>query len=155
MGIRLALSSRARKIADNALFRSDRYFNTFGGNAVSCACGLAVLDVLETEKLQDSAAEVGAYMRAALGQLRERHSVIDEIRGEGLFLGVQLTSHPDGGARSAFARDVMNDMAKRGVLVGLTGPERTLIKIRPPMVFTKAHADLLVGTMDQALSKAA
>jgi len=132
---------------------ASEYFNTFGGNPVSCAAGLAVLDVIEQEALQENARVTGAYLRQALGGLQSRHAAIGDVRGAGLFAGVELVR--DRGTREpapAIARAVMNGMRGEGVLVGRTGVADNVLKIRPPLVFTRQHADRLVEVMDRVLA---
>jgi 4-aminobutyrate aminotransferase-like enzyme len=135
-----------------ALAKRGGYFNTFGGNPVSCAVGLALLEVLEREALQDNALQVGAYLEIRLRSLAARHTLIGDVRGTGLFFGVELvrdrtTLEP----ATEEARAIMNQMRQHGVLVGLTGPHRNVLKIRPPLVFTKENADLLTETLDRIL----
>lgn len=120
------------------------YFNTFGGNPVSCAVGLAVLDVIRDEGLRENAREVGRYLMAGLRSLR--HPLIGDVRGRGLFLGFEMvrdreTLEP--ADREAHA--LVNRMKERGVLLSTDGPYHNVIKIKPPMVFTKADADRVVA----------
>ena len=131
-----------------------RYFNTFAGNPVSCAVGLAVLDVLRDEKLQDNAERVGGYLRAGLSELSKRHQVIGDVRGRGLFVGVELVSDCSSlEAGTAEAHHVMNALRDRGVLIATTGPRNNVLKIRPPMVFSVANADQLIETVDEVLAR--
>jgi 4-aminobutyrate aminotransferase-like enzyme/Ser/Thr protein kinase RdoA (MazF antagonist) len=129
------------------------FFSTFGGNPVSCAAGLAVLDVIEREGLRENARKVGAHLRAGLDALAKERSLIGDVRGAGLFAGVELvrdraTLEP----AEAEARAVMNHMRDAGVLVGLEGPLDNVLKIRPPLVFTEANADQLLEALDRALA---
>lgn len=129
------------------------YFNTFGGNPVSCAAGLAVLDVLRDEGLPANASTQGQRLLEALGGLQRRHEAIGDVRGRGLFLGVELvtdrqTRHP----ATALASDVVNRCRDLGVLLGTDGPYDNVLKIRPPLTFRPEHADQLVGTLDAALT---
>jgi 4-aminobutyrate aminotransferase-like enzyme len=144
----------ARRDVVDAFYSSDRYFNTFAGNPVSCAIGCAVLDVVEKEKLQANALRVGADLKRRLLALRHRHPIVSDVRGQGLLLGVELqdpqTHAPAGNA----ARWTINELCRRGVLVGTTGPDRNsrnILKIRPPLVFDDEAVDLLVTTLDAAL----
>lgn len=137
----------------NAFRKAFRYFNTFGGNPVSCAAAMAVLDVLKDEKLQESAREVGAYAVAGLANLAEKHTIIGNVRGAGLFFGAELvldrvekTPAPD------IATRVINEMRERGVLMGKLGVKQNTTKIRPPMPFSKDHADLMLSALDDVLS---
>ncbi|SDH94591.1 4-aminobutyrate aminotransferase [Pseudomonas flavescens] len=132
--------------------RSMRYFNTFGGNPVSCAAGQAVLDVIQDEGLQQRSAQVGGYLLDELGKLGERHELIGDVRGAGMFLGVELVS--DRASKAAAAeqtRRVVNGMRERGVLISAAGPLENILKIRPLLAFEKPHADLLVSALDEAL----
>ena len=149
----LAVLVTRREIVD-AFFAGDRYFNTFGGNPVSAAVGLAVLDVVEREGLPDNARLVGSYLRGGLAELAGRHEAVGAVKGTGLFLGVAIVDPATGQADPASARRIINEMCRRGVLVGLTGPSSNLLKIRPPLVFGRAEADLLVGTLDVVLESA-
>ncbi|MDB5553037.1 MAG: 4-aminobutyrate aminotransferase [Rhizobium sp.] len=137
----------------NAFRKAFRYFNTFGGNPVSCAAAMAVLDVLRDEKLQDNAREVGAYAVAGLADLADKHAIIGNVRGSGLFFGAELvldraekTPAPD------IATRVINDMRERGVLMGKLGVKQNATKIRPPMPFSKGDADFMLSTLDDVLS---
>ena len=128
------------------------YFNTFGGNPVSCAIGLAVLDVIESEELQHNALTVGKYLKQGLERLMATHSLIGDVRGMGLFLGVELvldriTLEP----ATVLSRGVIEEMKLRGVLVSTDGPFDNVLKIKPPMVFTEQNADQLVETLDEVL----
>lgn len=130
----------------------DHYFNTFGGNPVSCAAALAVLDVIEKENLQRNAFEVGEYLVAGLQLLARKHEVIGDVRGNGLFIAVELvrdrvTRAPD----AAAARKVVNELRHRGVLTGAIGPDNNILKLRPPMVIGRADAELMLSTLDDVL----
>jgi len=146
----LAVLMTRREIVD-AFFARDRYFNTFGGNPVSAAVGLAVLDVLEREGLRDNARLVGSHLREGLAELAGRSDAVGTVRGAGLFLGVAIVDPATGEADPGRARRIINEMCRRGVLVGLTGPASNLLKIRPPLVFGRSDADLLVSTLDAVL----
>jgi len=128
------------------------FFSTFGGNTVSCAVGLAVLDVMRDEQLQQHANEVGASLLTSLRSLAGRHSIIGDVRGSGLFLGVELVRDREtlepAGAEASF---VANRMRERGILLGTDGPYHNVVKIRPPMPFTTSDAELLVDAFDEAL----
>lgn len=129
-----------------------RYFNTFGGNPVSCAAGLAVLDVLENEKLQTNALEVGQHIVDGLLDLANQHDCIGDIRGTGLFLALELVSDcnkrtPD----TALAKNIVNDLRARGVLTGSIGPDANIIKLRSPMVLSKDDADFLLTVLGESL----
>jgi 4-aminobutyrate aminotransferase-like enzyme len=130
-------------------------FSTFGGNPVACAAALAVLAVIEEEGLVTNAAQIGSYLMQGLAALAERHRMIGDVRGEGLLLGVELVEDPDTRTPAAqYAHRVRESMRERGVLLGTTGPAGNVLKIRPPLVFGRQHADLLVQNLDQALTSA-
>lgn len=143
----LAVLMTRREIVD-AFFARDRYFNTFGGNPVSAAVGLAVLDVLEREGLRDNARRVGSYLKDGLSELAGRSDIVGAVRGAGLFLGVAIVDPETRQADPGRARRIINEMCRRGILVGLTGPASNLLKIRPPLVFSRSDADLLVSTLE-------
>jgi 4-aminobutyrate aminotransferase-like enzyme len=135
-----------------AFARSNLYFNTFGGNPVSAAVGKAVLEVIEEEKLVQHVSEVGAYLRDGLGKLAERHPIIGDVRGKGLFQGIELVA--DREARkpaSEVARKLPDRMRDEGILIGLSGRLGNVLKVRPPLVFSRENADQLVETLDRVL----
>jgi 4-aminobutyrate aminotransferase-like enzyme/Ser/Thr protein kinase RdoA (MazF antagonist) len=130
------------------------YFSTFGGNPVSCAVGLAVLDIIRDEKLQENAREVGAHLKAGLIGLKSRHPLIGDVRGLGLFLGVELVLDQEIlTPATAEAALVAERMREKGVLVSTDGPFRNVLKIKPPLCFTRENADFLVETLDRILSE--
>jgi 4-aminobutyrate aminotransferase-like enzyme len=142
-----------RAIAE-AFANGMEYFNTFGGNPVSAAIGLAVLDVIADEGLQEHARVTGERLLAGLRGLQERHEPIGDVRGMGLFVGFELvreraTRAPDAG----LATEVVNRAATRGVLLSTDGPDHNVIKIKPPLVFSDADADRLVETVDEVLAE--
>lgn len=128
------------------------YFNTFGGNPVSCAVANAVLDVMEREGLMANARRMGEYLRTGLRTLAEKHALIGDIRGHGLWIGVELVR--DRALKepaAAEAHRVVNAMKARGVLMGRIGPHDNVLKMRPPMPIAEAEADLLLATLDEVL----
>jgi len=135
-------------------FESSReFFSTFGGNPVACAAGLAVLDVLEDEDLARNAAEVGDYLRAGLRGVAEGHQFIGDIRGMGLLTGVELIRNRESREPAVGEADTVADAMKdRGVLVGTTGLEGNVLKIRPPLVLTRENADQLMTALDESLT---
>jgi 4-aminobutyrate aminotransferase-like enzyme len=125
------------------------FFSTFGGNPVSCAVGMAVLDVLAEEKLQANALRVGTRLMDGLRVLMDKYPLIGDVRGMGLFIGVELvrdrtTLNPAAGEAAYIA----NRMKDCGILIGTEGPLHNVLKIRPPMVFSEAKADFLLTTLD-------
>ncbi len=130
------------------------YFNTFGGNPVSCAVGLAVLDVIEEDGLQANALAVGGRLKSRLAALMAQHAAIGDVRGLGLFLGVELVVDRETQEPAAdLAARVIEGMKDRGVLIGTDGPLCNVLKIKPPMVFSEANADFLVAMLDQVLAE--
>ena len=126
-------------------------FSTFGGNPVACAAALAVLAIIEDEGLVANAAKVGSYLRQGLLTLAERHPLIGDVRGEGLLLGVELVDEARGPAAGQ-ARKVTEAMRERGILLSATGPAGNVLKIRPPLVFQREHADRLLQVLDEILA---
>jgi len=124
------------------------FFSTFGGNTVSCAIGLAVLDVLEDERLQAHAQRVGAHLLARLRSLTDQSPLIGDVRGSGLFIGVELVRDRDTlEPATTEASDVVNRLREEGILIGTDGPHHNVLKIRPPMPFNAEDADVLVSTL--------
>ncbi|GAB1365042.1 aminotransferase class III-fold pyridoxal phosphate-dependent enzyme [Rhodobacter sp.] len=124
------------------------YFNTFGGNPVSAAAALAVLDVIRDEGLQERAARTSAHVMGRLQALR--HPLLADVRANGLFFGAELID--DGKPATAFAAQLVDDMVARGFLMNVIGAGRNILKIRPPMPFGTDHADLLLDALTQALA---
>ena len=142
-----------REIAD-AFDNGMEYFSTFGGNTVSCTVGLAVLDVLHEEKLQAHALAVGERMLGGLRALAGRYEIVGDVRGSGLFLGVELvrereTREPAGDEASFVA----NRMREMGILLGTDGPYHNVVKIRPPMPFGAEDADRLVENFERIVAE--
>lgn len=139
------------ELADHFVERTG-YFSTFGGNTVACAAALAVLRVIEEEQLIANASDVGSYLRAMLEELAGEHPIIGDVRSWGLMLGVELVKDRHGRSpATSQAHYVVNALRDRGILVGRTGPAASVIKIRPPLVFGRSHADLLVDALDGVL----
>jgi 4-aminobutyrate aminotransferase-like enzyme len=128
------------------------YFNTFGGNPVAAAAGLAVLEVIEDEGLVENANKIGGYFRAGLRDIAVRHPSIGDVRGAGLFIGIEFslpgTTDPDVAAASY----AINALKERGVLIGAAGAYGNVLKVRPPLCFSRDNADLFVETLDAVLS---
>ncbi|MFN4131342.1 MAG: aspartate aminotransferase family protein [Paracoccaceae bacterium] len=128
-----------------------RYFNTFGGNAVAAAVGLAVLDVIRDEGLMQNAATVGAAFAAGLRSLATQHDCLGETRAAGLFLGTDILT--DGQPDARRAARLVNDLRQNGILISATGPEGHILKIRPPLPFSLANVDQFLTTFDRVLTK--
>jgi len=130
------------------------FFSTFGGNPVSCAVGLAVLDVVRDEKLQENAKKVGDYWLAGLAELQKSHELLGDIRGSGLFLGLDLVRNRETREpATAQASYIVNQLRQRGILAGTDGPHHNVIKLRPPLIFAEPDADLFNTTLDAILAE--
>jgi 4-aminobutyrate aminotransferase-like enzyme/aminoglycoside phosphotransferase (APT) family kinase protein len=130
------------------------FFSTFGGGNAACAAGLAVLGVMEREDLCNNSLTTGAYLRQELAKLKLRHALIGDVRGSGLAIGVELVR--DKGTlepAAAETRQVINALRHEGVLVGSDGKGGNVLKIRPPIVFNRDHADLAAAALDRVLSR--
>ena len=151
MGAVITTPEVARSFANGMEF-----FSTFGGSTAACAAALATLDVVEAEGLQANAARVGRHLLRGLEALAERHPLIGDVRGAGLFVGVELVrdraSLEPAGAEAA---EVANRMRELGVLLGTDGPHGNVLKIRPPLCFSAADADFLLERLEIALADVA
>jgi 4-aminobutyrate aminotransferase-like enzyme len=125
------------------------FFSTFGGNNVSCAIGLQVLEVVHEENLQAHALEIGERLLTGLRELQQRHEIIGDVRGSGFFLGVELMR--DRIPATQEAARIVNQLRERGILLGTDGPDHNVLKIRPPMPFSEADANLLLTTFEETL----
>jgi 4-aminobutyrate aminotransferase-like enzyme/Ser/Thr protein kinase RdoA (MazF antagonist) len=129
------------------------FFSTFGGNPVACAAGLAVLEVMERERLRENASRVGAQLRKGVEALAASQPLIGDVRGRGLYVGVDLVRDPSTREPATReARRVMEGMRERRVLVGVDGPHANVLKIRPPLVFSAKDADRLLEALDASLA---
>jgi 4-aminobutyrate aminotransferase-like enzyme len=128
-----------------------RLFSTFGGNPVAACAALAVLDVIEDERLIANADRVGSRLRRALDELRDSCGSIAEVRGGGLLIGVDLVN-ADGDPDPALAARVVDALRDDGILIGRTGRAGNVLKIRPPLVFGDEHADMVVAAIERALA---
>ena len=128
------------------------YFNTFGGNPVSAAIGQAVFDVVEDEGLQRSANRVGRYLQDGGRQLEQDHAIIGDVRGHGLFIGVEMIHDLYNPATKEVA-DLMEFALTRGVMLSCDGPANNVLKIKPPMVITEKDVDLFLNVFEQWLVK--
>ncbi len=128
------------------------YFNTFGGNPVSCAIGKEVLSVIENENLQQNALNVGNYLKSELGKLQEEYPGIGDIRGQGLFLGIELTDQSLNPLTEKTAY-LANRMKELGILMSTDGKDENVIKIKPPLVFSKMDAELLLSSLRKVFNE--
>ncbi len=130
------------------------YFNTFGGTPVACEVGLAVLDVIEDEGLQRRALDVGEKLKRGLGALGERHELVGDVRGSGLFLGVELVTDRDARTpATAHTRYVVERLRDHRILAGSDGADDNVLKLKPPLQFGPGDADRLVATLDRILGE--
>jgi 4-aminobutyrate aminotransferase-like enzyme/Ser/Thr protein kinase RdoA (MazF antagonist) len=130
------------------------YFNTFGGNPVSAAVGMAVLDVLEREGVQQNVVAAGGVLEPGLAQLAAKYPLVADVRGKGLFWGLEIVRDPVTRAPAVAEADrIMNLLREDGFLLGRTGAFDNVIKIRPPLVFTPDHARMLLDGLERALAR--
>ncbi|UCD97149.1 MAG: aminotransferase class III-fold pyridoxal phosphate-dependent enzyme [Candidatus Bathyarchaeota archaeon] len=128
------------------------FFSSYGGNPVSCAIGLAVLEVIEEERLQENALVVGNYLKQKLSLLTEEHTEVGDIRGTGFFLGIELVKNQNTfEPHTELAQRLKNQLKENGILVGTDGPYENVIKIKPPMCFTQNNAQQLVDELERCL----
>jgi 4-aminobutyrate aminotransferase-like enzyme/Ser/Thr protein kinase RdoA (MazF antagonist) len=150
----LAAVVTTRAIADS-FANGMEFFSTFGGNPVACAAGLAVLDVVEEQKLQSNALKVGEYWLRGLRGLQNEFALIGDVRGSGLFLGIDLVnSRESREPAAAQAPYVVNQLRELGILAGTDGPGHNVIKLRPPLTFTEENAELFTTTFAKVLLEA-
>lgn len=143
-----------REIAESFGASGLEYFNTFGGNPVSCAIGLAVLEVIEKEDLQGNATRVGSYLLELLAEQKEKHPLVGDIRGVGLFVGVDLVR--DRQMRTpatAEALHLIYKLKEHQILLSADGPHRNVLKFKPPMCFSMEDAKHVVETIDVLLTE--
>jgi 4-aminobutyrate aminotransferase-like enzyme/Ser/Thr protein kinase RdoA (MazF antagonist) len=148
----LAAVVTTRAIAE-AFDNGMEFFATFGGGPVACEVGLAVLDVVEREQLMSHAARVGSHLLAGFAELAARHPAIGDVRGRGLFLGVELVEdRASQRPATSLARRIKNRLREGGILIGTDGLADNVLKVRPPMPFSVADADRLLAAIDDALA---
>ncbi len=146
-GVPLAAVTAHREVAET--LKERLHFNTFGGNPVSMAQGLAVLDVIEEEGLQENARVVGNYFKAGLEKLKARYKLVAEVRGHGLMLGVELARGREP-ARAETA-ELLERARALGVLLGKGGLDGNVLRIKPPLCITREDVDFALGALDLAL----
>ncbi len=134
--------------------RKNEFFSTFGGNPVACAAAMAVMDVIENEGLMENARDTGAYFKKGMQDVARGKSNIGDIRGKGLFLGVDVVSDPDAMTPDAAERArIQNHLRENGFLVGSDGIAENILKVRPPMVFKRHHADMMIDAFEKAITR--
>ncbi len=130
------------------------YFNTFGGNPVSCAVGLEVLNVIKDEGLQQNAKVVGDYLKTGLQNLMKDFPIIGDVRGPGLFIGFELVKNRESrGPATEHASYLANRMRDKGILMSTDGPYNNVMKIKPPIIFSKADSDFLLESITNVLKE--
>ncbi|KAJ8254614.1 hypothetical protein GJAV_G00194990 [Gymnothorax javanicus] len=149
----LACVATTQEVAAAFTANGVEYFNTFGGNPVSCAAGLAVLDVIEQEDLMGNAREVGDRLRGQLLRLMDKHSLIGHVRGVGLFLGMELvTDRETRTPATAEAAQLVKRLKEEHIIVSTDGPSENVIKFKPPLCFSSVDAELVAEKIDQILT---
>lgn len=143
-----------REVADS-FNNGMEYFNTFAGNPVSCAVGLAVLDAIERDDLRGNALTVGNYLLDGFRKMQDRFDIIGDVRGLGLFLGIELvTDRKTKAPATDLARKINDGARARGILMGTEGPHDNVLKMRPPMIFSRANADHLLDVLSASFEAA-
>lgn len=132
--------------------RKARYFNTFGGNAVSCAAALAVLDTIEREGLMANAGTIGEQMRNGLDKLAESHACLGAVRGAGLMMGVEIISDRDGAPDPAKTAQIVNGLRDNGVLISSCGAHHNVLKIRPPLIVSQGEGENFLDRLGTVLA---
>jgi 4-aminobutyrate aminotransferase-like enzyme len=152
-GLPLAATAASRKLVET--FRAaTRYFNTFASSPLQAAVGMAVIDVIERDRLADNVATVGTFLKSALAERKGRFASIADVRGHGLFIGVEIATtdaarEPD----MDKAVDIINRLKDRGFLTSNAGAYRNVVKIRPPLVFQKSHAEEFLTAFDATMAE--
>jgi len=130
------------------------FFSTFGGNPVACAVGMAVLDVLQDDALQQNALKIGSQWIRDLQSLQARYPVIGDVRGSGLFLGIDLVNSQETRAAAPDqASYVVNRLRELGILAGTDGPFHNVIKLRPPLIFSGKDAEHFTSELASVLEE--
>ena len=144
-----------REIAES-FARGPEFFSTFGGSTLSCRVGKTLLDIIREEGLQENAVATGRRLFAGLRELESRHAVVGDVRGMGLFAGVDLVDDPERRTPATeVAAHVRERLREQRILIGCEGPADNVLKIRPPLTIEVEDVDFLVQTLDQVLSESA
>jgi len=149
-GYPIAAVVTTRKIAQ-VFDQEYGYFNTFGGNPVSAAAAMATLDIIEDENLLDNTLNVGNYALSELQHLADKYAVIADLRGSGLFMGIELMRGDK--PATGLAQNMVNAMRRRRVLISTMGRHDNTLKIRPPCVFSRENVDQLIEVIDNAFTE--
>lgn len=129
------------------------YFNTFGGNPVSCAAAMAVMDVIEMEGLQKNALEVGAFLKEGIKSIALKFPLIGDVRGSGFFLAIEMVEGSKKNPATKVAYKIVQELKERGILTNTIGPDENILKLRPPMVFTKENANFFLDQLEIVVKK--
>jgi len=140
-----------QEVAD-AFANGMEFFNTFGGNPVSCAIATEVIRTVKREQLQGNALNIGEYLKKELSLLSKKFPIIGDVRGQGLFLGIELVD-ANKNPLEAQTTYLANRMKEHGILMSTDGPDHNVLKIKPPMVFSKENADDLIHYLDKILAE--
>jgi 4-aminobutyrate aminotransferase-like enzyme len=152
-GIPVAAMAARPEVLD-VFARETPYFNTFGGNPVSMAAAQAVLDIIQGNDLATHAASVGAEMRSELTAVAERHPFLGDVRGAGLYTGVEIVTDPDTKAHDrAQAKRIVDGMRDNHVLISVCGGHGNVLKIRPPLVFSSSDVDWFMTAFTAVVEK--
>lgn len=152
-GLPLAATAASRKLVEG--FRAaTRYFNTFASSPLQAAVGMAVVDVIERERLAENVATVGAFLKSELAKRKGRFASIADVRGHGLFIGVEIAGTDVARTPDADrAVEIINRLKDKGFLTSNAGAFRNVVKIRPPLVFQKRHADEFLVAFDSTMAE--
>jgi 4-aminobutyrate aminotransferase-like enzyme len=137
----------------NSFGKGVEFFSSFGGNPVSCAIASAVLDVIEEESLQEHARSVGEYYMSLLRDLQNKYNCIGDVRGSGLFIGVEIVKDHSKVADPKLARHIKNEMRNNNILISTDGPHDSVLKSKPPMCFTMKDAETVVNKISDILTR--
>nr|XP_060621340.1 5-phosphohydroxy-L-lysine phospho-lyase isoform X1 [Anolis sagrei ordinatus]XP_060621343.1 5-phosphohydroxy-L-lysine phospho-lyase isoform X1 [Anolis sagrei ordinatus] len=149
----VACVATTKEIAEAFSSTGVEYFNTFGGNPVSCAIGITVLDIIEKERLQAHALQVGSFLMDLLNQQKAKHALIGDIRGAGLFIGVDLVQNQEKRSPATTeAEFIITRLKEEFIMLSTDGPGRNVLKFKPPLCFNARDAKLVVEKLDQILS---
>ncbi|MEQ8573832.1 MAG: aminotransferase class III-fold pyridoxal phosphate-dependent enzyme, partial [Fulvivirga sp.] len=129
------------------------FFSSFGGNPVSCAIGLSVLDVIEEEQLQQNAKDVGEYYMSLLKGLQKNYPCIGDVRGSGLFLGVEIVQEGNLKPDTELAHLIKNELRNNNILISTDGPHDSVLKTKPPLCFTRENVELVVESIEKVLKR--
>jgi alanine-glyoxylate transaminase/(R)-3-amino-2-methylpropionate-pyruvate transaminase len=147
------LGAMTTTVGISEVMKNRVHFNTYGGNPISMTQGLATLEIIDEENIQQNALEVGTHLKDALLDLQEKHNIIGEVRGMGLMLGVELVrDRKSKEPANTETADIVEKMKERNVLLGKGGLFGNTLRIKPPMCITKDDADYMIAMLDEVLT---